>query len=298
MTNTLAIIDSADLTKLEHKEVVSLAERASRDILQKIKEASVRIEGAKSEAEKAKTMKAGWLGKTAKKTDATADALVRTNEAVAEMHSLVQESIRFTQLNGQLSKAMHLAMSKMVVEGFKNRDGEIVHLNDSGAEFAQILMEEAESFSEKQLEIEMLQAKQAEEIRSVADGSERIAKNLGQDIERLKQENLVHSKHLKSIIIKKSEAILSRSDANDERHEKLIDGLHKSTKALRKSSDDQDRIHTTQIRDLQKAVADYEHKLSALKEVQNRFAPKYLPYIATALSLCAVVLSGFVLLQA
>lgn len=298
MTNTLAIIDSADLTKLDHKKVVSLAEQASQDILWKIKEASVRIEDAKSEAEKAKTMKAGWFGKTGKKTDATADALVRTNEAVADMHALVQESIRFTQLNGQLSKAMHLAMSKMVVEGFKDRDGEIVHLNDSGAEFAQILMEEAESFSEKQLEIETLQARQANEIRSVAEGSERLAEQLGNDIERLKKENLDHSRHLKSIIIKKSEAILSRSDENDERHQKLIDGLHESTQALRESSDDQDRIHTAQILELQKAVIDYKQKLSALEEVQGRFAPKYLAYMATILSLCAVGLSGFILIQA
>lgn len=298
MTNTLAIIDSADLTKLDQKKVVSLAEQASQDILWKIKEASARIEDAKSEAEKAKTMSAGWFGKTAKKTDATADALVRTNEAVADMHALVQESIRFTQLNGQLSKAMHLAMSKMVVEGFRDRDGEIVQLNDSGAEFAQILVDEAESFSEKQLEIETLQARQASEIRSVAEGSERLAEQLGQDIERLKKENLDHSRHLKNIIIKKSDAILSRSDENDERHQKLIDGLHESTQELRESSDDQDRIHTAQILELQKAVIDYKQKISALEEVQGRFAPKYLTYLATVLSLCAVGLSGFILLQA
>lgn len=295
MSNSLLVIDSADLTKLDQKEVVSLAERASQEILLKINKAAVRIENAKAEAQNAKSMKAGWFGKTTKKADATADALVRTNEAIAEMHALIQESVRYTQTNRQLSKAMHLAMSKMVVEGFQSRDGELIHLNNSGEEFAQILLEEAESFSEKQLEIETLQARQAEEIRNVADGSEKLAEKIGQDIERLKQENHNHARHLKSIIVQKSDAILNRSDANDERHQKLIDGLQASTQAIRKSSDEQDRIHSEQILELQKRVGDQEMVIEAFRQAQAGLAPKSVTYLATALSVVAIGISGFVL---
>jgi hypothetical protein len=298
LSNSLLVIDSADLTKLDQKQVVSLAEQASREILLKINEAAVRIEKAKDEAQKAKTMKAGWFGKTTKKADATADALVRTNEAIAEMHALIQESVRYTQVNGQLSKAMHLRMSAMVVEGFRNRDGELIHLNNAGEEFAQILLEEAETFADKQFEIETLQARQAEEIRNVAHGSEKLAEKIGQDIERLKQDNQKHAQHLKSIIVQKSDAILNRSDANDERHQKLIDGLQASTQAIRKSSDEQDRIHSEQILELQKRVADQEVVIEALRETQAGLAPKSVTYLASALSVFAIAISGFLLYQA
>lgn len=297
MTNSLLIIDSADLTKLDQKEIVSLAEQASRDMLLKINEAAIRIENSKDEAEKAKNMKAGWFGKTTKKADATADALVRANEAIAEMHALIQESVRYTQLNRQLSKAMHSALSKMIFEGFKNQDGELTHLNKSGDEMAQIILEEAENFSEKQLEIETLQARQAEEIRNVAVGGERLAEKIGQDIERLKRENEDHAHHLKSIIVEKSDAILNRSDANDKMHQKLIDGLQASTKDIRQSSDEQDRIHSEQILDLQKRVADQEALLEASRQAQAQLAHKSLTYMATALSIFAIGLSGFLLYQ-
>jgi len=289
----LTIIGTADLSKLKQQEIKSLAEQASREILIKIKASADRIETAKSDAEGARNMKSGWFGKTSKKTDATSKALVRTNEAVADMNSLIQESIRFTQLNTQLSKAMHLAMSRMVVDGFENHKGELVNLNESGEEFAQILVEEAESFSEKQMEIEQLQVRQAEELHSVAAESERLAMELGENIERLKQESVDHAQRLKQMITRKSEAILSRSDANDELHQKLIEGLQESTQELRQSSDEQDRIHSAQIAALQQLVERQHGKLAVLEEAQPRHAPRPLAYSAIALSVCALLVSGY-----
>jgi len=293
----LALIDTADLGKLKSREIRSLAEQAAREILLKIKAAADRIETAKSDAEGARNMKTGWFGKTSKKADATSRALVRTNEAVADMNGLIQESIRFTQLNSQLSKAMHLAMSRMVVDGFENHKGELVNLNESGEEFAQILVEEAESFSEKQFEIERLQAQQAEELHSVASESERLALELGQDIERLKQQSEDHTQRLKQMITRKSEAILSRSDANDELHQELIEGLQESTRSIRQSSDEQDRIHSAQIAALQQLFEQQHEQLAALEEAQPRHAPRPMAWAAIALAVCALLVSGYAVFQ-
>ncbi len=297
MNKALAIIDTADLGKLKQTEIKSLAEQAAGEILLKINEAAERIETAKSDADRARNLKTGFFGKTSKKADATANALVRTNEAVADMHVLIQESVRFTQLNSQLSKAMHLAMSKMVVEGFRDHSGELVNLNESGAEFVQVLVEEAESFSQNQLEIEKLQARQAEEIHSVAAESERMAIELSQDIERLKQQSTEHTEHLKDIITQKSETILRQSDANDEVHQQLIEGLQKSTQAIQHSSNAQDRIHTAQILELQKKLTHCAEKMATLEKEQSRRASKSLAYLAATMALSALGVSGYVLLQ-
>jgi len=74
--------------------------------------------------------------------------------------------------------------------------------------------------------------------------------------------------------------------------------LQASTQAIRKSSDEQDRIHSEQILELQKRVAEQEVVIEALRQTQAGLAPKSVTYLASALSVFAIAISGFLLYQA
>lgn len=293
-SSVLKVIENTDISSLDNRRINSLAAEAAKEILLKINNAAQRIEQAKNSANAARSMKSGWFGKTRRKADATADALTHTNTAVADMNALIQESVKFTQINAQLSKAMHMAMSKMMAEGFKDRDGHLISLNESGEEFANLLLQEAEDFSERQLEIETLQARQAEELQSVRESSKQIAHQLGKDIHRLQEETRHHTSQLKDIIEQRSAEILNRSDENDARQDLLIQDLQQSAEALRKASDDQDAIHTAQIAQLQELVQKQGTAIEELKQLQRLSVLKYWVFAALVGSFAASGLSVWV----
>jgi hypothetical protein len=137
-----------------------LAEEKSVEILQKINATTERIAEAKQEAESAKAMKSGGFfgGKTRKKTDATANAVVATNAALSEMNNLIQESIRFTCSSIQFARAMHGAMAYMMVNGFKNANGQITQLSSDSKEAVQLILDEADDFIQKQFAVEKKQS--------------------------------------------------------------------------------------------------------------------------------------------
>lgn len=293
----LKVIEKTDISSLDNRQIKSLAAEAAREILLKINSAAQRIEEAKQAADSARSMSSGWFGKTKRKADATAEALTRTNAAVADMNALIQESIKFTQINAQLSKAMHMAMSKMVAEGFKDRDGKLISLNESGQEFASLLLQEAEEFSERQLQIETLQARQAEELQSVREGSNRLAEQLGRDIKKLEDETRNRTSQLKEIIEKRSVEILSRSDENDARHDRLIQELQQSAEAIRKASDDQDAIHSAQIAQLQELVKKQGAQIKELEKLHRLSPLRYWAFASLLLSVVACASSVFMYLS-
>jgi hypothetical protein len=140
------------------EDLQALAERKATEILQKIGETNARIAEAKEEADSAKAMKSGWFGKTGKKADATANAVVATNAALSEMNNLIQESVRFTCASIQFAQVMHKTMSYMMVKGFRDNDGNVKKLAGDSKKFAQQILDEADNFVQKQLKVENKQA--------------------------------------------------------------------------------------------------------------------------------------------
>jgi hypothetical protein len=169
-------------TDIAPHELQKLAEDKSVEILQKINATTERITEAKQEAEFVKAMKSGWFGKTRKKADATANAVVTTNEALSEMNNLLQESIRFTCSSIQFAQVMHKTMAYMMVNGFKDTNGQITQLSADSREAVQLILDEADDFVTKQLAVE---EKQAEMYRRLNE-QDRIDEEQNHRLEKLK----------------------------------------------------------------------------------------------------------------
>lgn len=269
--NILEIISSVnfDLLKPDHLKVYG--DRVAAAILEKINDAAERIDHAKARSERAANMDTGFFGSTSKKATATSNALVATNEAIHEMNELMRALIVYTQLNGKLSKVMNQAMARMVTEGFKSHSGDLVELNKNGEEFAQVVMQEAEDFATRQLEIEMLQQKQAEAIKSVEAGSDEKARVIAGQISELQKKREAHVSNVQAELtariegnMARIESTMSRSDENDAIHQRLINELQQTTAKLNNESAQQDILLGNQIASLSKVVKNQNIKMREL----------------------------------
>ncbi len=141
-------------------ELQAIAEKSATSILLKIKKREKSILAAKrAAANAAKIETAIWrVGNTDKKIDATANALLMTNSALAEMNDLVQESIKFTCTSIQFAQVMHKTMAHLMVSGFKDANGNIQQLAGESKEFVELILNEADDFVSKQLAFEEMHA--------------------------------------------------------------------------------------------------------------------------------------------
>lgn len=277
--NVLNAISTIDFDLLNHDELKLYGERVAAAILEKINDAAERIARAKNRSKRAADMDTGFFGGTSKKAKATSDALVATNEALHEMNELMRALIVYTQLNGKLSKVMNSAMARMMAEGFKNHSGDLVELNKNGEEFAQVVMQEAEDFASRQLEIELLQQKQAEAIKSVEAGSDQKARVLARQIVELQKKREAHVAGIQSDLtariqgnMARIESTMNRSDENDALHQRLIDELQQKTDKLNKESTQQDLLLSKQIASMGKIIKSQNIKIRELAERLNEEA--------------------------
>lgn len=252
-------LEPVQLQKLSLEQLKGVAVHAVQAIVDKINLATSKVEESRSSAERAAGLKVNMFGfGQSKKTNAIADATVKTNEALAETQNLMRVLIGYTMLNAQLSKYMHGYMAKVVKDGFKNRDGELVRVNDAGTEMFNMIMDEAEDFSRRQLEIEAYQRKQEDLIRSVDAKSQQQAKQLSAHITALKDKAEKHNLDIRAELERRANHILSVSDQKDAHQDHLINELKKTSADIRRASDAQDEIHTSQILELQARVAQLE----------------------------------------
>lgn len=277
MSNRLKINSSKNIQKLDKNEIATIekmdkkslqkyAEDKSTQILIKINDLAERIDDARDDAEKAKNMKAGWFGKTKKKANATSDALVKTNEALAQMNTIVQESIKFTCISVAFSTVMHKAMAEMVADGFKRSNGELVKLNESGKDFAKIIISQAEDFSKRQLEIENLKEKQ------------------NKDISDMKSHSDSRDDELERLIAQKTLDVINKSDAKDIRHDKEIAKLKKTARSVLSKSDQNDEKHDRQIDELYRLIEEN-------RKFINQKSKNMIYSIISVLALCISILS-------
>lgn len=167
-------------TDVDPGELQAIAEKSAAAILLKIKEHKENIDSAKTDAEKAASIKTGLLrfGKTDAKVNATAEALIKTNSALVKMNDLIQESIKFTCTSVQFAQVMHKAMAHLMLTGFKDSNGNIQKLAGESREFAQLIIDEAEDFVSKQRAYEEnhaeLQSRLSQKDQTDAEQSRRL----------------------------------------------------------------------------------------------------------------------------
>lgn len=142
------------------QQLQAIAEQKAASILAKIKDHEEKIQSAKKSANDANNIKTDFwrFGNTGKKVDATATALVETNEALKEVNDLIQESIKLTCTSIQFAQVMHKTMAHMMVNGFRDASGNIQKLAGESQDFVQLILDGAEDFVKKQLIVEQKQA--------------------------------------------------------------------------------------------------------------------------------------------
>jgi hypothetical protein len=249
-----------------NKELLQQASPKVVEIFYHINSVSKSIEASKKSAQAAQAMKSGMFGKTKKKADNTADAVVKTNESMAEMNDLIQEAIKFSCQSTEYSTIMIQAMSEMIANGFKNSSGEIIRLNKSGEKFATIILSQAEKFTQNHLRVEELQYQQIKELHEIKEDSNEKHDKIVCEIITLKDEMERNSSHLSEDIKRKTSEVLASSDERDELHDLQIEGLTKQAINIESKSDQKDTLHDEQIKNIKKRLTAQEKKIKTIEK--------------------------------
>ena len=201
MSNDIIRLDKSDMIDIRQMNPAQLrahAEKKSAEILELINKASRKVTQAKRASEAASKMKAGGIfgGKTKLKTNATADALMQTNRAVAELAKLQQEAIHYTCMSIGFARVMHETMAKMMASGFKDAHGCIQAVDAEAQDFARHILDEAEAFTKNQEDVEERQAIMDKKLSDISqremedrqrlDDKEKIDAAQQRDIDKIK----------------------------------------------------------------------------------------------------------------
>ena len=277
-------ISSTKLEKMNQSQLEIFAEEKSKFILEKIELSTQKITDAKDAAEIANNMRSGLFGRTRKKTDATANAVIATNEAVAEMNELLQESIRFTCLSLSFAQAMSKHMSSLIVNGFKNRDGEFIKLSSESEEQALYIVQQAEAFANNQLEVERKQAVQDSKIENLAD---KVSENesrlnekdsldsaqsadIAENRKRLDEKDIIDAEQSKRL--DELGVLLNNKDLIDQRQEEAISKNSEAIKVLFEYIKQKDALDKKQSEEIEKIKSTSSKKISIIAIVFSVFA--------------------------
>lgn len=277
-------ISPSKLEKMSSSQLEAFAEEKSKFILEKIELSTQKITDAKEAAEDAANMKSGWFARTKKKADATADAVIATNEAIGEMNELLQESIRFTCLSLSFAQAMSKHMSALIVKGFENRDGEFIKLSSDSEEQAMYIVQQAEAFAKNQLEVEMKQASQDSKIENLADKVSENENRLNEkdnldskqsaDItanrKRLDEKDIIDAEQSKRL--EELGAILDNKDLVDQKQEEAISKNTEAIKVLFEYTKQKDILDKEQSEEIEKIKATSSKKLSVIAIIISSIA--------------------------
>lgn len=217
MTKELTV-SQKELSKMSSTQLETFAEEKSRYILGKLNSLLNEdpengplglIATAKAAAKNAAdNNNYHWYNRTKKKADATAKALINTNEAVAELADVVNESISFTKSSVLFARTMSQHISAMLSNGFKDVNGNYIKLSGESREQAEFILRQAQEFAENQEAVENQMYKHDEAI-------ELNAKTIHSLVERIDEKD--------SIDKQQSERITSLSNENREQNKKLSD---------------------------------------------------------------------------
>lgn len=216
-------ITTSEINAMSLSQIDKLAEEKSRFILKKIALSTEKIEYAKENAERAHDMKVGFGGKTKKKVEATANALVDTNEAVAELNEIVRESIRFTCMSVNFAQAMSKYMSVLLYNGFESQGGEIIKLDADSKEQALYIIQQADEFTKRQRAVERQQTEHDTKIAQ-------LSRDISSNASRLNEKDRIDAEQTQRL--KEFETLLEQKDSLDESQSKRIEKNEKEIKIL------------------------------------------------------------------
>lgn len=259
---------------LKPEDLKVLAEEKAVEIFSNIQRVSSKIDKAKDLTRRADNVKRGWfgIGKTKEKTELNTKAISMQNEAMAEMNTLIQESIKLTTISYGFAQAMTQTIAAMLENGFKNKDGDIQQLHGVAKEQALVMLDEAQRFVKHQQEYETRQEKQEEQISALQSGitehkqeyekrqekQEQDISTQGEKIQELQEQ--LESKRTK---IKELESTLKSKDSLDDKQSQSIQTLQNELEKKREK-----------IKELESALDSKklidEDQEAKINELQNR----------------------------
>lgn len=230
---------------LKPEDLKVLAEHKATEILSNIQRVSSKIDEAKDLTRQADNVKGSWNpfgeSKADKRSKLNTQTNAMQNEAMAEMNTLIQESIKLTTISYGFAQAMTQTIAAMLENGFKNKDGDIQQLHGVAKEQALSILDEAQRFVKHQQEYETRQEKQEEQISALQSGiaehkqeyekrqekQEQDISTQGEKIQELQEQ--LESKRTK---IKELESTLEAKRLIDENQEAAINALQAQILAL------------------------------------------------------------------
>ncbi len=190
MTN--AVLKLEPIKSLDPAERERLASEKAHYIAAKIQESQQNIQNAKNASEAAEKFKNKWYQfGSGEKVNAVSSALTMTNEAVSELNTIIREVLNFSILNIDFARTLNQAMAKIVKDGFKDRDGNVVQLTKDSEEVVQFIMNQAEQFTVNQETVEQKQQEidlKVHEIFKISKESVLVAQQLGSKLQQLADE--------------------------------------------------------------------------------------------------------------
>lgn len=157
------------IATLKPEDLKVLAQKKSTEILSKIQRVSSNIDRARDLTREAENATSSWWNpfaesKAEKRSKLNTKANAMQNEAMAEMNTLIQESIKLTTMSYGFAQAMAQTLAAMLKNGFKDKDGDIQKLHGIAKEQALVMLDEAQKFVKHQREYEERQERQEEQI--------------------------------------------------------------------------------------------------------------------------------------
>ena len=156
MSIDLSSLTNLNKTELDSPKVKEYIKQEIQKITNNIDKLGKSIEETKKAAENATKQESGWIGKTDKKTDMIANALLKNSEADAEMHTLIQSVIKFSCLSTYAYHNIIQDLNGVIENGFENTNGDIIYLNNTAQDIAESIIysvREANKTNEKHLEL-------------------------------------------------------------------------------------------------------------------------------------------------
>lgn len=158
------------------KAMQKIAKQKSKLILSKIESTTQKIKEAQQKSREAENAKGSWIPFSDSATDVRSklntEAIKLQSEAMQEMNIIIQESVKLTMLSVAFAKTMIEVMSAMIVEGFTNKDGQLIELNEATKEQADFIIRQAQDFVTHQEEKDQIDKQQSEQISALQQSLE------------------------------------------------------------------------------------------------------------------------------
>ena len=226
---------------LKPEDLKVLAEHKATEILNNIQRVSSKIDKAKDLTRQADNVKGSWNpfgeSKADKRSKLNTQTNAMQNEAMAEMNTLIQESIKLTTISYGFAQAMTQTIAAMLENGFKNKDGDIQQLHGVAKEQALVMLDEAQRFVKHQQEYETRQEKQEEQISALQSGIAEHKQEYEKRQEKQEQdistqgEKIQEQLESKRTKIKELESTLKSKDSLDDKQSQSIQTLQNELQA-------------------------------------------------------------------